>query len=55
MAYDFVDEVGFRTVVWVLDVSEVLGGAKVLKGKRVQEFPLTENTVGRLYAEPSAA
>lgn len=51
---DFVDDVGFGSVIWVFDVSEVLGGAEEFKGESVEELSLAEDSVCRLDPEPSA-
>ena len=46
-------DIWFRRVVWVLDVSEVLGRAEDLEGKGVEKLPLREDAVSWLYPKPS--
>ena len=45
------DNVGFRSVVWVFDVSEILGRAECFERKGIQKLSLAEDSMGRLDGE----
>ena len=53
MPDDLVDDVGLRTVVGALRVSDVLGRAEVFGGERIQELPLVHESCDRF--DPKAA
>ena len=48
---DLVDNVRFRSVVRVLDVSKILSRAECFKCKGIQKLPLTEDSMSRLDGE----
>jgi hypothetical protein len=52
MADDFMHDVGFRSVVWISGMANILSAAKNSEGETVQKLSLTENTVSRLNCEP---
>lgn len=54
MAYDFMDNIRFRSVIWIFDVSEVLRGAEEFKGKSVEELSLAQNSMCGFDSESSA-
>ncbi len=53
MPDDLVDDVGLRTVVGTLWVSDVLGRAEVFKGERIEELPLVHESCD--WFDPKAA
>ena len=45
------DNVGLRSVIRILDVSEILSRAECFKGKCIQKLSLTEDSVSRFDCE----
>ena len=50
---DLVDNVRFRSVVRIFDVSKILSRAECFKRKGIQKLPLTEDSMSRLDRETS--
>lgn len=45
MSQYFMDNIGLRGIVGILDIPEILSRAEDLKSKGVQKFSLTQNSV----------
>lgn len=53
MTNQFVNDVWFRSVLWVAVVSDVLGRMENLEGKTIQELSLSQETTDRLKSPSS--
>lgn len=54
MPDDFMDDVGLRCVIRILDISEVLRGAEEFEGKGIEELSLAQDSMCRFDPESSA-
>lgn len=53
MSDDFMDDVGLEAVVGVPRASDILGGAEVFEGQRIQELPLAHESMH--WLDPKSA